>query len=715
MVRSLPQHPRPWLSALRRPSLLYPLGLCVFIFSMLLRWPIIVGDTDVWFHLDYGKYLFEHHTIPSSSFFSFVSPPATFVLHSWLFEAFLWLFYSSSGYVGLIILRSVLYLATVSLVLRYLLRAHEDQQSHAWVAFLFTLCSIVLIPRYLLVRPHIFTYTFIMVFLYILEHRPRHVLFLPVLGLLWCNLHGVTYPVMLLLLLSYIAEYFLRRLRGHAYSRGDDRSFLAPLVLTMLTIFLTPHHLRLLPLPFLPAGYEASFTQELLPLSLSQLTSFDIWGMTPTVQTLFNVLLFTTGIVVMVSCARRQVRLSHVLLCLGGAVLLWRGARFMDEFALLSLPIIARRPGERRETPGHLRPRFVVVFVSATLMIMPVLLLKKIFANRPAYPLSHRNLPLGVVTFLNQLDVGGNILNNPGTGGYFRWMLYPRYRIFRDMELFAVDSFHLALHAFGDKEALRKVLTRYDPSFISVPLQRGQFRKLIQSFPEYVVVFFDDAEVLYLNARHHPGLARSYALQGLDPFGLVGRDADAVLADEHDREVLMRQVRGLLEVYPGGGITNQIVALTYNQEGAYDRALPYAERIIQGFPDMPLGYVLKGDSLTGLGVLDQALATYRLALERIPLGGRATLEKKLGRLLLQTYQYEQAYRVLKSAVDVFAPETSLEDAYQFGLAAQFSGHRKIAEAIFVFLYEYKIAPEDTAWAAKFRTELAHLGIDRDGL
>lgn len=681
---------------------------------ILLWWPIVVGDTDVWFHLSYGKYVFDHHAVPSHSYFSFLDPPAKFVHQSWLFSVVAYWIHSHAGYLGLILLRSAAYLVTVALILRSLLLSQPRGRANAWTAFVFAVCCLTLIPRGTLVRPHLVTYGLIAAFLFILEHRPRRALWLPVLGVLWSNLHGITYPVMALICLAYGAEIMVAQRKGSAPVPADQRALFASLILTLATPFANPHHVRLLALPFAPMGYESSFTMELAPLSVGQLLSFGIVGLAPSYQTVFNVLLCSAGLSVIAAVTSRRARVSHLLLCLGGALLLIRGVRFMNEFMLLSLPLLSASPPVQLNLAPRLASKPVRVVVAGLLMLMPALLLRATFRHRPAYPLSTRNLPQGVVTFLTRIDAGGALLNFPNSGGYLRWMLYPKHQIFMDMEIFDTQAFHLALHAFRDPEALRKTLTRYDPSFITVPLTFGGFPELLQPFPEYVPVFFDDTEALYVNARQYPAIARQHALRDVDPFQLIGQPIDAFLAEERTRGPRLAELQRLLAIYPECGLINQLMALASNHDQAYEQALPFADAVIRTFPESPTGYLVKGDSLRGLKRFREAVTSYRAALARSGEGaGRNQIEKQIGWSLLDAGRPREAYRVLKHAVDVFAPETSLEDAYRFGVAARLAGERKIAEAVLVFLQEFKVPPEDAEWAEKIRTQLAEVERDRE--
>lgn len=696
----------------RSAALLYCLLLLATSIALFLGWPIFAGDTDLWFHLSDGQYLFQHRAIPTSSFFSFITPPVSYVRHPWLFDALTYLLFSRTGYGGLIILRALLYGATLLVVFRCLLASPSRRVSPGWAAFLVASICLMLIPRCLLVRPHLFTYLFIVVFLYILECHPKAVRVLPMLAVAWCNIHGMTYPVLLLICGAYAVEYLIKRSR-HQPDTLREWPFFFPLILSMAAVFMTPHHVHLLPLPFQALAYSASFTQELMPFSFGAMSSFGISGLIPSYQTVFNVLFAISGVTLLQLLLTKRLRVSHGLLWLGGIVLLVRANRFMYEFMLLALPLLASSPLVTHDHLSRILMKPVRILLAMVLMIMPLLFLRTVFANRMAYPFSVRALPQGVATFLKNANVTADVLNHPNSGGYLRWMLYPQYRIFMDMEDFQATSFHMALNACRDQETLRKVLVQYHPGFLSVPISFVEFEELIRPFPEYRIVFFDDVEVLYADTTRYPQVGPPVALGQLHPFQLMGADSEAVLADGPEREQLLKQLGWMLDIYPFSGMANQLVALAYHQDGAYDIALDHAQVLMRVYPEAPTGYDIAADAYRGLGLMKPAIAHYRRALRRASAIERSEFGKKLGMALLADHQYRDAYHTLKHAVDVSSSRTSLEDAYQFGTAARLSGHRKVAEAVFVFLYTYRIAPENVIWANKLKAELTRLGVDLD--
>ena len=157
------------MGVLREPSLLYPVLLALLGACYLLRWPVMKLDTDTWFYLDNGRYLFAHHAIPHTSYFSFLSPPREWVNYSWLFQVLLYGLYLHAGYYGLILLRGAVYLATALLIFRLLFHGRDRSQARWWDALVAVLCQLLLLPRNFDIRPHIFTYFFIVLFLYVIE------------------------------------------------------------------------------------------------------------------------------------------------------------------------------------------------------------------------------------------------------------------------------------------------------------------------------------------------------------------------------------------------------------------------------------------------------------------------------------------------------------------------------------------------------------------
>ena len=699
------------LGFFRHPASWYP-WVCggMGILALALQ-PISYIDADVWIHLSGGQYLWTHHTLQANSYFSFLQPPRPWISYTWLFQGLFYGLYRWAGYAGLIGLRVVLYGATLALISRFLIgRQERHPAGRLGLALIVAVYAAVLLPRFFMTRPHMFTYFFIAAFLSVLELRPQRALGLPLLAILWCNVHGVAYPLLLLLCGAYSAEYFVRRWQGAPYDRAIEHRVAGPTILAMGGVYLTPLGSRLLEAPFRPLGYLSQSVSELVPLRLQNLFEVHVTSLTPTFLTLVNVLLAVGILCLLVAWSQRTLRVSHAILFGGALLLLPLGWRFSYEATLLLLPLIRSHVPSLMKQLGQGMTPGVRRTVSAGLLAMPAaFLLHFVHDPRGTYPVSYTGLPQGVCTVLRELNVGGRVLNIPTTGGYLRWQLYPRYTLFMDMDSFFTDEdFYVGQHAFLEREVLQKVLDRYDPAFISASISLPDFRALIAQVPDYSLIFFDDAEALYVNRRHYPTLAQRYAIRTLDPFKLMTEDAEHVLAGSPDPSALMAELRQLLELYPDGGSTNNLAATQFLREGAYDRALLHARRIIRRFPESAHGYLLAGDALAGLRSDPAAIAAYRQALRRVDAGLRAHIFKRLGRLYRREGRYPEAYRAFTKGIDVFSAETNFEELFLFGEAAAQTGHPREAQAAWTFL-SFKLPPGDTQWRPQVEAALKSLG------
>jgi len=688
--------------------------LCSIILYYFSTLSIIAGDTDLWYHLNGGRYILENKSLPKDSYFSFISPPRQWIDYYWLFQVVVYKIYSFSGYYGVIALRAITYITTILLIFFFLSRTDRNVKtpSYLYLAIIFALYSLMLIPRYTLVRPHIFSYLFIAAFVYILEFKPKKgLIILPLLALFWTNLHGVEYPVMILICLAYVTEAFIERIKNKRPFSREELFFVVPAVIAMSMIFLTPHGMKLIKVPFVSIKYATQYILEHRSLRLEELTSFNMIKLAPSYLSVFNILLVMASLAMLISIFRKKIRIGHLLMFAGGVFLLTKALRFTNEFVLLALPLLGANAFTARD--GSDRKALIPVYVLsiAALIIIPIMFISSIFPARTRYPISYKNLPAGVAAFLNHIEVGGRVLNYPNTGGYLQWMLYPRYKISMDMEvpfLFTDEDFYYIVNAFYCKEVLGKFLAEYNPSFISVPIKNMGFREIIKEYPEYVLVFFDDAEVLYVNKKIHPLIAEKYALKTIDPFILVGTNIKQLT--EKERINYKKELLRIAQIYPDGVITNQILAMIHNIEGNPEGAIPYVNTIIAESPENPKGYRLKGDIMLLKEKYDEAIRFYKMALKRAGEGEKSEIYKKLWLCYSKLDQSKEAYRSLTKAVDMFSVHTSYTDLYNLGLLSLAEGKTDDALLLFKFA-RLKVPPDNSEWINKIEKQLSKFKVD----
>lgn len=695
----------------------YPISMIALFFLLLIgyfiAWPIVMTDTDLWYHLSGGRYFWQNGTIAHDAFFSYITPPKSWYNYYWLFQAVVYKVFEWTNYYGLIALRGTLYFLTALFICLSFVRRNENRTELLIGLFLFVACAIVILGRELTVRPHLFSYLFIVVFLYILEFKQNKIWLLPLLGIFWSNIHGIEYPVMFLIVFAYLAEIYWRQFRkiptGDAMGKKEKWFLIA----VFYTIFITPGVIELVQTPFSVsfqnAAYQHLYVAELIPIPFQNFFIFAPVSVQGLISSLQNLIVLLVAAFLLIGLWKRKLRISHAILFIGALLLLAKHNRFAFEFTLLSIPLL--RQGAHLIAEKDRFPRRVVdLAIPVVVVIIPLLVFQSTMGNRPAYPFSQSNLPTGVVRFLNQNTPGGKILNEANTGGYIPWALSPKFKIYMDMQMaiFSDTDFSLASNAFSDANTFKTFIRKYDPSFISVSLNRTQFKKVVATDKRFVPVFFDDAELLYVNKDHYGDLAKKYALKAIDPFHY----AEIIYKDESAEKLsaTFAEATRMCDQDPANYRANHILSSISVVLRQYDKAMYHAEEIIRFYPEQSHGYALKADALFAMERYEEAARLYKKSLDM----GRTSKAENVYWNLHASYfnlkEYKKAYNLLFKYVNPFNPNTDYKEIYQLGMSAASVG--KTREAVtFLKIAQMKTPPTDTEYVRKIDENLSLLGSD----
>ena len=695
----------------------YLISLIALFFLLLIgyfiAWPIMMTDTDLWYHLSGGRYFWQHGTIAHDAFFSYITPPKTWYNYYWLFQAAVYKVFEWTDYYGLIGLRCLLYFLTALFICLSFVRRHENRTELLLGLFLFVSCAIVILYRETVVRPHLFSYLFIVVFLYILEFKRDKIWLLPLLGIFWSNVHGIEYPVMFLIVFAYLAETYwcqYRKIHRRTIPTGDvvGKKEKWLLISVFYTIFITPGVIELVQTPFSidfqNAAYQHLYVSELLPISFRNFFIFAPVSVQGLISSLRNLIVLLAAVSLLIGLWKSTLRISHALLFIGALLLLAKHNRFAWEFTLLSIPLLhhgVRLIAEKVQLPR----RLVDLATPVVVVLLPLLVFHSTLGNRPAYPFSPSNLPTGIVRFLNRHAPGGKILNDPNTGGYLPWVLSPKFKIYMDMQLaiFSDTDFAVAQNAFANVYTFRAFIQKYNPSFISVSLNRPYFKEIVASDTRFVPVFFDHAELLYVNREQYGDLAGKYELKAIDPFRY--RESDYENLREVALAPMFAEAARIRDEDPANYSANHILGIISVVRKQYDKALFYAEAILRSYPELSHGYALKGDALFGMQRYEESARLYKKALE---MGQTAKAEKVYWNLhasYAKMKEYKKAYRVLSKYVNPFNPHADYKEIYQLGISAATVG--KAREAVtFLQIAKLKAPPTDREYVQKIDKNLA---------
>ena len=538
--------------------------------------------------------------------------------------------------------------------------------------------------RLTVLRPHTFSYLAILAFLVLCEGSERRRWWLIPLTVVWMNLHGVYYPVVLLMLVAYGAEWLVRRARG----RADSPSLVVPLstLVVLVAIFATPHGRALAAVPFISTAAASHYVAELGRIPWLSMWTYDFRAFVPQGLTAAMLLLLLTLVGLAAQAWGRRLRIAHLILALGGIVLMLRAARFAVDFSILTLPLLRELGPELGLDRLWHRRRPAGVLVALLALVPAYALLGRDVERRPGVgPISQRNEPHGAAAFITRLGVAGRVMCNPNDGGYLLWALPRRNPIFMEMEipfLFHDEDWFEIKSAYFTENGLSAFLERHRPAFVLGPLDSPTLaRWLAVDHPDYRPVFFDDQRVVWADRRQLPEVTAAWELEVADPTLLRRADDSRLSAEQRAR--LGGELERLAGVAGGGVLVSGARAQLALAEGEPRAAL---ERVAEG---RRLG--LEDGWLSGIEAAAwSALGDHAAAVEALERGlatsdgdptARASLLRSLADELDDLGRPAEAYRARVEAIGGVDPLSRPEDLLELAAAAHRAGRDSDARGL----------------------------------
>jgi len=437
-----------WLNTRRLLTVVLFLG----IFVMALR---AVADNDLWWHLAAGDWIRANGSVPRVDPFSHTVAGQTWIEPGWLPDVLMSHIFERFSYAGLGVLLGCL--VTAALAINYVV-----SDAHPFVRAFATLLGAITSALYWTMRPHLFSFLFFAITLWILaQHRRgrrRVVWLLPPLMLLWANCHGAWISGLIAIACYVLGETLERaavsdqrsaiseQQAPRATQHGSWRPLLELIAATALSLPLlavNPHGLALLRYPFTTINLGAlqehiqewaspNFhlvqTKPFLCMLLLVVAALALAGRRPRFADLFTLLAFTY-------LALSAVR--HIALwALVAAPLLatYGQAAFLNAWRALVRRYPALGKLSLRESAAAPRP----ALAAAHWLLVLALLAAGVY--KAQQPLSDafnekvqaEHFPAGAVAYLQSHELAGEMYNTYNWGGYLLWKLYPGRRVFID-------------------------------------------------------------------------------------------------------------------------------------------------------------------------------------------------------------------------------------------------------------------------------------------
>lgn len=227
-------------------------------------------DNDIWFILNNGKYLFAHG-IPHTDPFT-IHEGLKYAMQQWMTSRLFWWLFDTFGKQGIIVM---MYAVSIALLFSYYKLLYIVTESRSRSAIL-TAIAFVLIRTFVVTRPQIFTFLFLileLIFLelYIKKKNWRYLIPLPIISVFLANMHSAMWTFQFIFMLPYLFNTI--KIKNVTRDEIKLKPLLVAAVMMCLTGLINPYGIEGLTYITKSYGFPIinKIVKEMAPLSFEDL------------------------------------------------------------------------------------------------------------------------------------------------------------------------------------------------------------------------------------------------------------------------------------------------------------------------------------------------------------------------------------------------------------------------------------------------------------
>lgn len=286
-----------------------------------------ISGNDFWWHVKVGEYICQTHTVPTQDIFSWIGMEygIQWTAHEWLADVVFYGIYAWSGEAG-IYLFSILMAGVLLACLMVEVRQYFSR--NLFICGLYFSLLAVVFSLFFYGRPHVFSYFFLFIELKLLfrftdDPSSKGVYGIPLLTVLWSNLHGgssnLGYLLCLVFLVCGLCGFSWERLVAVRYSRAQTLKLGLVTLAAAGAVFVNPVGWRVFLYPYQSFGDA---------LSMRMISEWQ----PPDAKSIGNLLLYFLPIALMtilLMISKKPIRLIDLAVMGVFLLLFFRSARFI--------------------------------------------------------------------------------------------------------------------------------------------------------------------------------------------------------------------------------------------------------------------------------------------------------------------------------------------------------------------------------------------------
>lgn len=439
-----------------------------FILYLLLYIPCILInrdlDNDIWFILNSGRYVL-NSGIPHIEPFT-IHKGMSFVMQQWLSAVIFFTTYNFSGKSGLVLIVILFYMLFAFMTFKLSMLMSDNNFP---VSFVISFITVSLMYPFMVQRPHIFLFLFIVIELYLLEKYIRlnkniYLLMLLPLSVLLINMEAAMWPMLFIVLLPYLIDSFKFKfhfIEGQGYRKK-------PLFLTALAMaalgYINPYRIEAVTYLFKSYGNSTlDIISEIAPVNINSVN---------------GKLIFLTIFLVIISIfayRKGKYKLRYYLLTFGTLYMALSSVRSFSFFIICGIIPLSnyfkdfnpeKLKGKRDKKTLLIRKLLIILLTAAVVITL-------IINNTAVKNMKQQEL-VKCADYLQKLnDMDAGIYTGFNEGGYlefrgFRTYIDSRAEVFFKNNNKKYDIMQEYINLQSGKTYYKKVLDKYNFKYILV-------------------------------------------------------------------------------------------------------------------------------------------------------------------------------------------------------------------------------------------------------
>lgn len=449
-------------------------------------------DNDMPWHLKTGEYILNNMELPLSDPFSYaevnISSFGSFILTQyWLAQIVFWFVYKIFGVIGISLLP-----ALVFSLIAFLLFSMIRSKNIILAVFVISCYLLVFLKGFDTLRPQIFTFLFATLTLYSIHkfketNRFWYIIFLPILFIVWANMHG-GYIFGIVILAIYVISDFISLIYPNYFgSEVNPKYFKRFLLISFLSLgvcYLNPNGYAAFGYAFLTHSTEV-FSEVLeykSPLQLDALSTTQLIRFWFTIPLSVSVLVF--GIM------KRNI--GPVILVGFSLLMAFTAIRYFPLLVIVTTASLGQLSKKFEFQLFKMKTEVMKVIAMVILVGIIFLLFSKLNKNTFDYTKSPYN-PSGAIHFLKENGIHGNIYGSYNKSSHLIFELYPQSKVFWSSNFISNERYRDGRIIGGENVTnnIPLAIYSYFPKEIGIKITEPEGDDLKKNYEEWQKKLYD--------------------------------------------------------------------------------------------------------------------------------------------------------------------------------------------------------------------------------